>query len=46
MSQIKHRKIQRSISMMLSRGKTPEEIVDFCGYPLEMVLKVQEGLEK
>ncbi|WP_051545165.1 Rpn family recombination-promoting nuclease/putative transposase [Butyrivibrio sp. MC2021] len=37
---------EQSISMMLSRGKTPEEIVDFCGYPLEMVLKVQEGLEK
>ncbi|WP_051545163.1 hypothetical protein [Butyrivibrio sp. MC2021] len=38
--------IEQSISMMLSRGKTPEEIVDFCGYPLEMVLKVQEGLGK
>ena len=37
---------EQSISMMLSRGKTPEEIVDFCGYPLEMVLKVQEELEK
>ena len=37
---------EQNISMMLSRGKTPEEIVDFCGYPLEMVLKVQEGLEK
>ena len=30
------------ISEMLKRGKTPEEISDFCGYPLEQVLKVQK----
>lgn len=29
---------------MLRRGKTVEEIVDFCGYPYEQVKKVEEGL--
>ena len=29
---------------MLRRGKTVEEIVDFCGYPYDQVKKVEEGL--
>lgn len=29
---------------MLRRGKTVEEIVDFCGYPYEQVKKVEENL--
>ncbi len=33
------------ISDMLNRGKTPEEIADFCGYPLEQVLEVKEKLD-
>ena len=32
---------KEKISEMLSRGKTPEEIADFCGYPLEQILDVQ-----
>lgn len=34
---------REKITEMLARGKTPEEIVDFCGYPMELVLKVQEA---
>ena len=34
---------KEKISEMLSRGKTPEEIADFCGYPLEQILDVQRG---
>ena len=29
---------------MLRRGKTVEEIVDFCGYPYDQVRKVEEEL--
>ena len=29
---------------MLRRGKTVEEIVDFCGYPYDQVKKVEESL--
>ena len=32
------------ITDMLQRGKTVEEIVDFCNYPYEMVRKVKESL--
>lgn len=32
------------ISDMLKRGKTVEEIVDFCGYPLEQVQKVEKEM--
>lgn len=32
------------IRNMLSRGKTVEEIVDFCGYPVELVQKVEESM--
>ena len=30
------------ILTMLESGKTPKEIADFCGIPLDYVLKVQE----
>ncbi len=33
-----------TISDMLRRGKTVEEIVDFCGYPYEQVKQVEESL--
>jgi hypothetical protein len=29
---------------MLERGKTPEEISDFCGYELKFVKQVEESL--
>lgn len=32
------------IRNMLSRGKSVEEIVDFCGYPVELVRKVEESM--
>ena len=35
----------QKITDMLNRGKTPNEIADFCGYPLEQILAVQEELE-
>ena len=31
---------------MLRRGKTPEEIADFCGYPMELILKVENGISE
>ena len=31
---------------MLRRGKTPEEIADFCGYPMELILKVEKGISE
>lgn len=34
----------QKIEEILSRGKTVEEIVDFCGYPYDQVKKVEEGL--
>ncbi len=29
---------------MIRRGKTVDEIVDFCGYPYEQVKEVEESL--
>ena len=42
----KGRKIrdQEKIEEMLRRGKKPEEIADFCGYPMELILKVEKGI--
>ena len=31
---------------MLRRGKSVEEITDFCGYPLELVKKIEDELKK
>ncbi|MCR5254880.1 MAG: Rpn family recombination-promoting nuclease/putative transposase [Acetatifactor sp.] len=31
---------------LLARGKTPEEISDFIGYPLDMILEMKEKLEQ
>ena len=33
------------ISKMLSKGKTPEQIADFCDYPIKLVLEVQSNLK-
>ncbi len=39
------RKEQRDrIGMMLRDGHTPEEIADFCGYPIELVREVEESM--
>jgi hypothetical protein len=34
----------KSIEQMLSRGRTPEAIADFCGYDIEEVRKVAENM--
>ena len=34
----------QKIEEMLRRGKTVDEIVDFCGYPYDQVKEVEEGL--
>jgi DNA-directed RNA polymerase specialized sigma subunit len=34
----------KSIQQMLSRGRTPEAIADFCGYDIEEVRKVAENM--
>lgn len=36
--------IEQSIEKMLRRGRTVEEIVDFCGYPYEQVKKVADSI--
>ena len=33
------------IEEMLRKGKTPEAIADFCGYPIELVKKVEADLK-
>lgn len=33
-----------NIRNMLQRGKTPEEISDFCGYQIELVREVQDEM--
>ena len=35
---------EEKITEMLRRGKTVEEIVDFCGYPDEQVRKISDSL--
>ncbi|SFG46184.1 hypothetical protein [Oribacterium sp. WCC10] len=32
------------IAKMLRKGKSPEEIADFCGYPMDLILDVQNSL--
>ena len=32
------------IEEMLRKGKTPQEISDFCNYPLKIVQEVQESM--
>ena len=36
--------IETRIEKMLDSGKKPEEISEFCGYPLDQVKSVQEKL--
>lgn len=35
---------RRTITRMLQAGKTPEQIAEFCGYPMAQVESVQEAL--
>jgi hypothetical protein len=34
---------RKTVKRMLERGKTPEEISDFCGYELKFVKQVEES---
>lgn len=36
--------IEQGIRNMLSRGKSVGEIVDFCGYSIELVKQVEESM--
>ena len=36
---------REKIEEMLRKGKTPEAIADFCGYPIELVKSVQESMK-
>lgn len=33
------------ITDMLRRGKTPEEIADFCAYPMDLINEIQKELQ-
>ena len=35
---------REKIEEMLRKGKSPESIVDFCGYPLQLVLEVERNM--
>ena len=35
---------REKIEEILKRGKEPQEIADFCNYPLELILEVQKNL--
>lgn len=39
-----HEERTEKISDMLKRGKTPEEIEEFCGYSMEQIREVQESM--
>ena len=36
--------IYESVENMLSKGKTPEEIADFCGYPIDLIHEVEQSM--
>ena len=36
---------REQITKMLNKGKTPEQIADFCDYPMKLVLEVQSNLK-
>ncbi len=36
--------MEKGIMDMLMRGRSVEDISDFCGYPIEMVKKVQDEM--
>ncbi len=35
---------REKIAEILRKGKTPEEIEDFCGYPMKLIEEVQKEL--
>ena len=37
--------IREKITDMLRRGKTPEEIADFCAYPMDLINEIQKELQ-
>ena len=36
---------REKITDMLRRGKTPEEIADFCAYPMDLINEIQKELQ-
>ncbi len=40
----KEKRDREKIEQMLSKGKKPQEIADFCDYPLDLILEIQEGM--
>ena len=40
----KEKRDREKIEVMLRKGKSPEEIADFCDYPIELVKQVEESL--
>ena len=40
----KEERDREKIMVMLQKGKTPEEIADFCDYPMELILEVQKSM--
>ena len=42
----KEERDKEKIMAMLRKGKKPEEIADFCDYPLELVLAVQKSMKE
>ncbi len=44
MAQGKAEEERMRIEDMLRRGKTPEAIEEFCGYPMETILRVQKEI--
>ena len=45
LDQGKQQRDREKIEEMLRKGKTPEAIADFCGYPIELVKSVQESMK-
>ena len=44
-SQGREEEAKERIGIMLQKGKTPEEISDFCGYDPELIREVEENKE-
>ena len=42
---IKQESINEHIANMLNKGRTPEQIAEFCGFPMKLVLDVQKNLK-
>ena len=36
---------REQITAMLKKGKTPEQIAEFCGYPMELISEIETSLK-